>query len=147
MANFIYDEAKYQQLRGGIALHTDDVRALLVMANSTADTDRTAQTIGGITTLDECDSAGYTSGGVQLTGETVARDGTGHRGYFDANDASFSNLAAGTRQIKAVILYIWKGSLNASIPVAYYDTPGFPFHGNGSTMAIQWNAAGVLQVS
>jgi hypothetical protein len=147
MGNYVHDELKYQALRGGIVLQTDDVRVLLVMANSTADTDRTAQTIAGITTLDECDAVGYTSGGVALTGEAVARDGTGHRGFFDAADASFANLAAGTRQIKGMLLYIWKGSLNASVPIAWFDTPGFPFWGNGSTMTVQWNASGILQIS
>lgn len=147
MANTVYDELKYQALRAGIALHTDDVRLLLVMSNTTAATDRTAQTITGITTLDECDAVGYTSGGVALTGEAVARDGTGHRGFFDAADASFANLAAGTRQVAGMILYIWKGSLGASIPIAFFDTPGFPFWGNGSTMTVQWNASGILQIS
>lgn len=147
MANKIYNEAKYQSLRGGVALHTDDVRVLLVMTNSTADTDVNAQTIAGITTLDECDSAGYTSGGVALTGETVSRDGAGNRGYFDAADATFANLQQGTRQIKGMLLYIWKGSLGASVPVAWFDTPGFPFHGNGSSMTAQWNGNGILQLT
>lgn len=145
MSNQIYDEMKYQALRGAVALQSDDVRLLLVMSNSTADTDLTAQTIAGITTLDECDAAGYAR--VTLTSLTVSRDGSGHRGYFDAADASFANLAAGTRQVKGMVLIQWKGSLNASVPLAYFDTPGFPFWGNGSTMTVQWNAAGILQIS
>lgn len=147
MANKIYDEAKYQALRAGLPLHSGDTRLTLVMTNSTADTDVTAQTIAGITTLDECDAVGYPAGGVALSGEVVTRDGTGHRGFFDGADVTFTNLAAGTRQVKGALLYLFVSSLGASIPIAYFDTPGFPFWGNGSSMTMQWNAAGILQIS
>jgi len=147
MANHTKNQAKYELLTGALNFLTADIRLLLCMTNTTADTDMDANTIGAFATLDECDAPGYTAGGVALTGETVAEDAAGNRAYFDANDASFANLAAGTRQIQGMLLYRFVTSVAASTPLAWIDTPGFPFWGNGSTVNVQWNANGILQVA
>jgi hypothetical protein len=148
MANFVHNEAKNQLMRGGLDFTSADMRLLLFMSNSTVMSQRDVNTISAVTTLDECDAAGYPAGGVALTGETVTEDAPGNRAFFDANDASFANLAAGTRQVAGMLLYKFQGgSVGASLPVAGFDTPGFPFWGNGSTVNIQWNVLGVIQVT
>lgn len=147
MANFVYNEAKNQLLRGGIDFTSADMRVLLVMTNTTADTEDDANTIGGFTTLDEYDGSGYSAGGSALTGETVVEDAGNNRAYFDANDLTFTALGAGTRQCQAAILYKFITNTASSLPVGFIDTGGFPFTGNGSNVTLQWNANGILQAN
>lgn len=147
MANHVKNQAKYLLLTGALNFLTDDIRLLIVMSNTTCATERDANTIAGFTTLDESDAAGYTSGGVALTGETVIEDAPGNRAYFDAANASFASLAAGTRQYAGLLLYKFVTNVPSSIPLGWIDTPGFPFWGNGSTVNVQWNANGILQVA
>jgi len=146
MANFVFTEFKRAVSEGEIDLNaTDDIRVLLVMSNTTADTEEDADTIGGITTLDEYDGASYSSGGEALTGEVVNEDNANDRAEFDATDATFSTLGVGTRQAQAAIVYKWITSVSLSMPIAYIDTGGFPFDGNGGNVTIQWNTEGIVQ--
>lgn len=148
MANFAYTGFKRALLAGEMDLDApNDIRVLLVMTNTTADTEADATTFAGFTTLDEFDGAGYTSGGVALTGEAVAADNANDRGEFDANDAAWTGISAGTRSIQAAIVYKFVTNLNASIPMAYIDTGGFPFAANGGDITIQWNAEGIIQAT
>lgn len=148
MANFVYNEAKRAILAGEVDLDLpDDIRVLLVMTNTTADTEDDTNTFAGFTTLDEFDGSGYTSGGVALTGEAISEDVTNNRAEFDANDAAFGALGAGTRQVQAAIVYKFITALSSSLPIAYIDTGGFPFTANGSTVTIQWNVEGILQAT
>jgi hypothetical protein len=145
MANFVYNHAKHLALTGALDLSTADVRVILVMTNTTADTEDDPTTVAGFTTLDEFDGSGYSSGGVALTGEAVAKDAGNNRSEFDATDATFTAIGAGTRDVQAALAIVWGGSLGASIPLAFIDTGGFPFTANGSNVVIQWNAEGILQ--
>lgn len=125
----------------------NDVRVLLVMTNTTADTEKDKLTFGGFTTFDEFDGSGYTSGGVALTGEGVAVDNPNNRGEFDANDATFTAVGAGTRQIQAAVVYKFVTSVSLSIPLVFVDTGGFPFAANGGDIVMQWNAEGIIQAT
>lgn len=147
MANFTYNKNKARLLKGDIDFDTADVRALLVMTNTTADTEDDAATIAGFTTLDEMDGANYTSGGIALTGEAVVEDFTNNRAYFDANDISWTALGAGTRQVQALIVYLWQGTLGTSWPHTFMDTGGFPFTASGANVNVTWNAAGIYQLT
>jgi hypothetical protein len=147
MANFVYNEAKNQLLRAGIDFTSADIRVLLVMTNTTADTEDDVNTIGALTTLDEYDGSGYSAGGAALTGETVVEDAGNNRAYFDASDVTFTALGAGTRQCQGALLYKFVSSVSASLPIGFIDTGGFPFTGNGSNVTLQWNAAGILQAN
>ncbi len=151
MANFVYNEAKRALLAGELDFDTDDIRCLLVMTNTTADTEDDVNTFAGFTTLDEFDGSGYTSLGAALTGEAVGEDAANNRAEFDANDVAFGALGAGTRQVAAAILYKFNTTLNDSEPIAYYDTvsagPTFPFTANGGNVTIQWDVEGILQAT
>jgi hypothetical protein len=152
MANFVYTQAKAELLKGTIDFDApDDIRALLVMTNTTADTEEDKTSFLGFTTLDEFDGSGYSSPGVALTSEAVSVDTVNNRGEFDADDAAFGALGAGTRDIAAVIVYKFITDLNSSLPIAYIDTVSggttFPFTANGSTVTIQWNAEGIIQAT
>lgn len=145
MANFIYNEAKKQVATGGIDFASDDIRVLLVMTNTTADTEDDKDTLNDFTTLDEYDGSGY--GRVALANEVVNEDAPNDRAEFDADDATFSSLGVGTRQCQAAIVYKHVGAESVNIPIAYIDTGGFPFDGNGGDITFQWNAEGIMQFS
>jgi hypothetical protein len=146
---FVYTEAKRALLAGELDLNADDMRVLLVMTNTTADTDEDATTIGGIGTLDEFDGTGYSAGvgGQTLDNEAVAADNPNDRGEFDADDETFSGLGNGTRQIAAGLLLKWITNQASSMPVAYIDTGGFPLDPNGGDLTFQWNVEGILQAT
>ncbi len=145
--SFVYTEMKRGLLAGEIDLATsgDDIRVMLVMSNTTADTEEDVTTISGFTTLDEYDGASYAR--QTLTGEAVAADNTNDRGEFDATDATFSSIGAGTRQAVAAVVYKHVTNDTDSVPLAYIDTGGFPFDGNGGDVTIAWNAEGIIQAT
>jgi hypothetical protein len=121
---------------------TGDIRALLVMSNTTADTDEDATFIADIGTLDEYDGASYAR--VALTGEAFAVDTTNDRFGFDADAFVFAALAVGTRQCVGLLLYLHVTDDTDSKPLLYIDGTGFPFDGNGSDVTFTPNAAGVM---
>ena len=147
MASFVYTNAKRALLAGEIDLDTsgDDIRVLLVMTNTTADTEEDVAVIDDFTTLDEYDGANYVR--KALAGEAVAADNANDRGEFDANDITWTALGVGTRQAQAMIVYKHITDDTDSIPLAFIDTGGFPFDGNGGDVAVTWNAEGILQAT
>jgi len=147
LANFIYNEFKRALAAGEVDWDSSDVRVLLAMTNTTANTEDDANTIAGFTTLDEFDGSGYSTGGVALTGEALSENSGQNRAEADANDAAFGPLGAGTRQVQGAIVYVYLGSLGASLPAAWIDSGGFPFTANGANVTIQWNAGGIIQIA
>lgn len=143
--SFSYNHAKHLLGTGGIDLTADDIRVLLVMSNTTADTEDDVTTLSGITTLDECDGSGYAR--QALTGEAYAKDAANNRSEFTAAKTTFASLGAGTRQNQAAIIYKHVTDDTDSIPIAYVDTGGFPFDGTGTDVDITWNVEGLLQIA
>jgi len=145
MSSFVYQRAKELIATAGLNLSTADLRVALVMTNTTTDTQKAANTFAGFTTLDECDGANYAR--VDLAGVTGVRDDGNLIWYVDATDAVFTNLGAGTRQNQAALLHVHNATPGLEIPVAFFDTGGFPFDGTGANNTIQWAALGILQLT
>ncbi len=160
MANFMYTPEKERLMEGNTNYleGQDDIRAILVMTNTTADTDQDATNLSGagdITTLDEFDGSGYTahgSGGNALASQAVTQDTGNNRSEFDATDLAFGALSVGTRNIVGMVIYRHVDGTTANdTVVAYIDTGGFNpstgFAANGSTVTIQWNSEGIIQTT
>lgn len=150
MASFVYTHAKALLLEGALDFDTagDDIRVMLVMTNTTTDTEEDVTTISGFTTLDEYDGANYAR--QALANEVVNEDAANNRGEFDADDDEFSGgsgLGVGTRQAQAMVVYKHVTNDTDSIPIAFIDTGGFPFDGNGGQVTVTWNAEGILQAT
>lgn len=148
MADFCYTRAKRNIALGDIHFDSDDMRIILLMTNTTADTEEDKATLNDFTTLDEFDGSNYTQAtGVALTSEAVSEDTTNDRAEFDAANVTFSTIGAGTRNIQGCIVFWWGGSFAASVPVFWIDSGGFPFTANGGDLSITWNAEGIGQIT
>lgn len=145
--SFVYTGAKEQIAQGGIDFREagDDIRIALVMSNTTADTEQDKLLMNAFTTLDEYDGAAYVR--KALATQTVTRDDPNDRAEFDAIDVVWTALGVGTRQAVGMLIYKHVTDDTDSIPLAYIDTGGFPFDGNGGDVTIQWNVEGILQIT
>jgi hypothetical protein len=145
MANFIYNEAKRAFAAGEINLVSNDIRVMLIMTNTTADTQRDPNTISGFTTLDECDGSNYSR--ITLSGKSLFENATNNRAEFKASNVIFTSLGIGTRQVQAALVYKHVTNDSDSVPLVFFDTNGFPFNGDGTNKTIQWNSTGIIQFS
>ena len=145
MASQVYNAAKKGLLDGSIDLDTDDIRAILVMANTTGDTENDTKVyVGDLTTLDEHDGANYVR--KALANEAVNKDDANDRAEFSADDVTWSSLGAGTRNCVGLILY--KHVTNdADSPLIAYVEFASPVTNDGSNFTVQWNAEGILQAA
>jgi hypothetical protein len=146
MSSFVYTPAKQKIAKGDADFDTLDVRAILVMTNTTADTDQDAASIADIGTLDEYDGSGYSR--PDLGASTITQDDANNRSEIDYGDFTFgATVAAGTRQAAGMVIYVEVGTDAQDWPVAWVDTGGFPFAGNGGAINVTVNAEGLLQVT
>src|SRR5687767_1617663 len=137
--SFVYTPAKTKLLNGALNFATQDMRIMLVMTNTTADTDQDVEFVSGIGTLDEMNGTNYAR--LALASEAVNEDAANNRAEFDATDAVFTNLGAGTRAVAGIVLYRHV-TTDADSPLIAYIDSGFPYTANGATLTIQWNAEG-----
>lgn len=143
MTKFVYTPALAAIAKGEIDLATDDIRAALVMTNTTADTDEDAQFVASVGTLDEYDGAGYAR--QALNTQAVATNTVADRADFTADTSTFPSLAAGSRDAQAAVL-LKHVTNNADSPIiAYNDEGGFPLAGNGQDFIVDWDVAGLIQ--
>lgn len=148
MANFVYNEAKRAIIEGEIDLGAggSDVRVLLVMTNTTADTEDDVNTISGFTTLDELNDTGYAR--QALAGEAVNEDAGNNRAEADADDVAFTYNGDGSRNTQAAVYLKHVTNDTDSVPIAFVDTGGFPVNAaQTGTVTIQHNAEGWLQAA
>lgn len=145
MASFVYTPAKTALLNGDLDLAAHDIRVLLVMTNTTADTDQDLANPGDFGTLDEMDGANYVR--KALASEAVNEDTANNRAEFDAADVTWTALGAGTRQIAGLVVFRFVTNDADHVNIAYIDTGGFPITANGGDLTVQWNAEGILQAA
>lgn len=128
---------------GDMDLNADDMRILLCMTNTTADTDVDADNTSGYT-LDEFDGSGYAR--AALANEAVNIDDANDRAEFDADDVAFGALGNGTRAIQGYLIHEHITNDADSFPFVWGDFSGTITPG-GSTFTVQWNAEGIAQLT
>lgn len=146
MASAVPNSAKLRLMNGGLDLDTNDIRARLVMTNTTCDTEVDAiNDLADYTTIDPADATGYAD--VQLTESAAADDGN-NRAEVDATDISFEGLSGdASRAYQGVLLYRYVDGTNANdVPVCYVDfTSTIP--ATATQVNVTWNAEGILQLA
>ena len=151
MADFAYTYGLLKIGLGDVHWDTDDIRLILVMTNTTADTERDKTFIDQFTTLDEFDGGGSHPPAFgsreALANQAMAVDEANDRAEFDADDHTVSSIPAGTRAIQGIIVYLHVTNDAASVPLLWIDTGGFPFTANGGNLVLSWNAEGIGQIT
>lgn len=145
MADFWYTGAKLKLGKADLDGDTIDLRAKLLMTNTTADTDQDATNISGIGTLDEYDGAGYSE--IDFANVAIAADNANNRAEITADAGSFgTSVAAGTRNWQSILYYVRvDGNPANDYPVAHKDIT--PANGNGGSVGLTPNAEGLLQIT
>ena len=145
--SFIYNEFKRMLADREVDWSNDDVRFVLVMSNTTFDTEDDIDTMGGATTPDYCDGVNHdATNGHALANEVVTEDAANSRVELSGDDHTIGSLGVGTRQVVGIIVLHWDTDMATSVPIAYIDTGGFPFDGDGTDLVININAEGLLQI-
>lgn len=121
----------------------DDMRAILCMTNTTADTDVDGDNTDDLT-LDEMDGANYAR--KTLDNQTVTTDDANDRAEFDADDLVYTSLGNGTRQIQGVLIHEHITDDTSSFPFAWIEFASTVNPG-GATLTVQFNAEGIVQLS
>ncbi|HZM00987.1 MAG TPA: hypothetical protein VFD43_12125 [Planctomycetota bacterium] len=148
MASFWKDKALFD------LLVVEDLRVIICMTNTTADTERDKTTVGGYTTLDEFDGSGYTAGagGIDLAGVAIVEDAGGaNRAGIDCTDFGLGNLGLGTRQVAGLLYVKFVTNQASSIPRYWQDqtsggTTSFPFWTNGGAVNVTVSASGLAYI-
>lgn len=141
MANFVYNEAKYQIAIGVLDFSSADTRLILVDNTTTCDTEDDVLLMNGFTTLGELSGTGYVR---KVLGNTaVNKDFSNDRVEFDADDVVFTGIDAGTAQ--AALIYFHVTDDTDSIPLIYIDQTDFPIVTNGGDVTLNFNLEGILQ--
>ncbi len=143
MASNVKNIAKGRTWSGDLDLNSDDLRLILLMTNTTADTDVDADNTGDYT-LDEMDGANYAR--QALDNEAVNVDDANDRAEFDADDVSIASLGNGTRQMQGALIHEHITNDAGSFPFVYVEFSS-TINPGGSTFSISWNAEGVAQLS
>lgn len=147
MADLVYHNALRAILAGEIDLDAggDDIRVALLMTNTTADSDATAEVISDIGTLDECDDSSYAR--QALANEAVNQDDPNTRGEFDADDVDFGTMTGdASRQVQGFLLFKFVSDDDDSIPILWKDFVG-PVTMDPTQFQILFNTEGILQLA
>lgn len=146
MASVILNEFKRANAAAEIDLNADDIRARLVMTNTTVDTENDGiVNLADYTLIDVCDSAGYAN--EEMDNEAVNKDDANDRAEFDADDSTWLALAVCTRQLPGYLLYKHVDGTDANdLVIAYIEFPAAKTP-DGSDFVIQHNAQGILQLA
>lgn len=147
MASHLFNNAKSRLMKADLDLDEagDDMRAILCMTNTTADTQNDGiVNTSGITTLDEMDGANYAR--VALANQVVNLDDANDRAEWDADDMVFAALGNGTRQVQGVLIHEFVTSDAASFPFVWVEFASTVNPG-GSTFTVAWNSEGIVQLT
>jgi hypothetical protein len=124
---------------------TDDIRAILCMTNTTADSVYSANLTG--LTVDESDATGYSR--ITMTTETVTADTGNNRVEFDADNLSFSGMSGdATRNYQGVLIYKHvDGTAGNDIPLFFVNFTNAPVTSTATQVDVTWDVEGIFRIT
>jgi hypothetical protein len=148
MASLVYNEFKRANAAGEIDLNADDIRARLLMTNTTCDTENAGiVNIDDFTTVDVSDATGYAD--VELANEAVNKDDVNNRAEFDADNISFAGLSGdATRDYQGVLLYKYVDGTDANdLVIAFVEFDNQPLAKEATQLDVPWDTEGIMQLA
>lgn len=145
MASVVYNEALRAIAAGEIDLDAADIRARLVMTNTTCDTENDAVVnLDDFDTIDPADATGYSD--QALANEAVNKDDANDRAEFDADNVVFSGLSGdATRDYQGVLLYVYVDGTDANDKVLAFIDFTDDITSAATQVTVPWDAEGILQ--
>lgn len=122
----------------------DDIRAIGVMTNTTADTEIDVDNTGSLTTLDEMDGTNYAR--KTCDNQAVATDDSNDRAEFTSDALVWSSLGNGTRQMQGVLFHEFVTNDAGSFPFFFSEFTS-TINPGGSTLTVTPNAEGWYQLA
>ena len=120
MASNIFQIALVGTFENTIDWETDNLDALLLMTNTTADTDIDADTVDGITTLDESDATDYAH--EDITTPAVSVDDTDDEMVWTSDNWVWSGLGGdATRDYQGALIVKYVDGGTGDIPLFFSD--------------------------
>jgi hypothetical protein len=137
----------YDDLAAGEANSAADVRARLLMSNTTVAAEEDAQTISDFTTLDECDGVGYVE--LTIANLDVAYDAATDLYVIDGDDGDFEGglgeILASTRPVSRILIYRYVDGTDAA-DVPWFSQDIGPFYTVGGKFDVMWNSTGIAYI-
>lgn len=123
-----------------------DIRAAMVMTNTTADTEKDGiDFMDDFATLDEADATGYAR--VALGSEASNVDNSNDRAEFDSNDVSYTSLSGdASRAYQGVVLLKHVTNDTDSVPICFVEFPS-TVPATATQVDVTVNAEGWLQAA
>lgn len=140
MVATFFNSAKGEVAKANIDLDGADIRAILCMSNTTADSENDAiDFVGDLTTLDECDGANYVRKALANEAVTVVDASDLAKWLSDA--IVWSTLGVGTRQTQGILFYKHVTNDADSPVIGYLDFTGAVTH-DGTDFTVTPHANG-----
>jgi hypothetical protein len=138
-----YNNAKLKLLDGSdLDWANDTIKVALVTSSYTPDID--AHDFWDDIVANEATGTGYTAGGYTLLNKTEAVVGASDLAKFDADDVSWTISSA--LSARYAVIYKSTGN-NATSPVIAYVDFGSTFSLSSGTLAVTWNASGIITIT
>lgn len=141
MATQVYNSYKKLQQSGTIDLLQDNIKVLLVSGSYTPNID--THTVTGDIGANQVVGAGYSLGGVLLSGKTLTISTSNDSSTFDASDVVWSSS---TITASGAIVYASGASASTSHLISFFDF-GSNLTSTNGLFTITWSSEGILRNS
>lgn len=143
MASFVYTPSLSRMGRGTFDWVGQDIRVLLVMSNTTADTDQDLENIADIGTLDEMDGTNYVR--KAAANEADAQDDPNNRLELSFDPITWTALGNGTRPVVGMVVHQFVTNDTDALLIAYVDLGSI--NPGGADFTVTCNAQGLIQIA
>jgi hypothetical protein len=138
----------FEDLVAGNLDGNPDIRCVAVMSGFTGDTEEEAQTLAGITAVDEWDALGYAE--YDPADATFSYDAASHRMYLDftngAGDEWGTLVSAGSEVVQGMMIKRYVDGGSGDIPLLYTDS-GFGLNAAGAPVGLTLPALGIAFIA